>query len=186
MKIEDESTNECKSVFVIGSDDYNMGLIQRSMGSDQINLIPALTWDEVQPPSGRIDFNSLYRKAARLIDSHGGSPDAIIGYLDFPVTSIVSLLNRKYKLPGATPEAVARCEHKYWMRRVQAEVMPDQTPRFAAINPFAPDEARRLAPPFPFWIKPVKGHSSVLGFLIRDAADLEAALHTVLSGQLFL
>src|SRR5690606_11538844 len=29
---------------------------------------------------------------------------------------------------------------------------------------------------FPYWVKPVKGHSSKLGFMIEDEEDLEAAV----------
>ncbi|MFU8832998.1 MAG: ATP-grasp domain-containing protein, partial [Wenzhouxiangella sp.] len=43
-------------------------------------------------------------------------------------------------------------------------------------NPFSPDDAIKVVPDFPFWIKPVKGHSSVLGYLVRDTSDLETAL----------
>lgn len=165
-----------KNVFVVGSDEYNLDLIKRLPGAWQRRVISALTWNDVQPDSGRIDFDALYDKAKRTIDSHAGAPDAIIGYLDFPVTSLTSLLIRDYGLTGATPEAVARCEHKYWLRLTQAKVMPEQTPRFAAINPFQPRRARKSAPPFPFWLKPVKGHSSALGFMIKDEEELENAL----------
>lgn len=169
--------SEEKTIFVVGSDDYNLNLIKRAPGTEKWNLVSALHWEDVQPPSGRIDFNALYRKARHIIEDYGKRPDAIIGYLDFPVSSLVSLLNRKYQLPGATPEAVACCEHKYWMRLVQSRCLPNRTPRFTAINPFKPDAALRDMPPFPFWLKPVKGHSSVLGFLVRDKSDLENALH---------
>lgn len=176
--IEDShSSTGQKTVFVIGADDYNMNLMRRAPGAGQWNLVPVLTREDVQPPSGRIDFEVLYRKARHMIDDYGKTPDAIVGYLDFPVTSLVSLLTRRYGLPGATPESVACCEHKYWMRLVQARALPDRTPKFTAINPFKPDGALQDAPPFPFWVKPVKGHSSVLGFLVRDKKDLENALH---------
>lgn len=165
------------TIFVVGSDDYNLDLIKRLPDAWRRRVISALTWDDVQPPSGRIDFDALYEQAKRSIDDHADAPDAIIGYLDFPVTSLVSLLIRDYGLIGAAPEAVARCEHKYWLRLAQAKVMPEQTPRFAAINPFQPSRARKAAPPFPFWLKPVKGHSSALGFMVKDEEDLENALH---------
>jgi len=172
-----KSRKKRKSVCIVGSDDYNMELIRRSVGADQWDLKSVLAWQDVQPSTGRIEFIDLYRQAKKIIDNHPEPPDAIIGYLDFPVTSLASLLNRKYGLIGASPEAVARCEHKYWMRLCQSRVMPDETPQFAATNPFSPEEASRVVPDFPFWLKPVKSHSSVLGFLVRDRGDLEAALH---------
>ncbi len=62
------------------------------------------------------------------------------------------------------------------MRQEQAKILPDDTPAVAALNPFAPKDARRAAPPYPFWLKPVKGHSSVLGFKVEKDRDLEEAL----------
>lgn len=166
-----------KTIIVVGSDDYNLRLIGALPDMRDADIRPVLTWDDVQPPHGRIDFDELYDRACDGIEAAGGKPDAIIGYLDFPVTPLVSLLCRDYDLPCATPEAVAMCEHKLWMRREQKTVMPDRAPDARAVNPFDPDRARRNRPKFPFWLKPVKGHSSVLGFLIRDESDLDDALH---------
>ncbi|KKK99773.1 hypothetical protein LCGC14_2629400, partial [marine sediment metagenome] len=66
--------------------------------------------------------------------------------------------------------------HKYWMRQYQQDALPDDTPRVVAINPFDPDIARKPPLPFPFWLKPVKGHSSMLGYRVREASDLTQAL----------
>lgn len=166
-----------KDVFVIGADPYNLDLIRQIPGADDWRLIPTLERDDVQPPSGRTNFNELYEGARKIIDDHGGAPDAIIGYLDFPATSLLSLLNRDFNMPGASPEAVARCEHKYWMRLEQERLFPGSTPAVSALNPFAPEEAKENAPEYPFWLKPVKGHSSLLGFMIEDEKDFDKALH---------
>lgn len=166
-----------KKIFVVGADDYNISLIEKIPGAENWQLIRTLENADVQPASGRIDFDELYGRARSIIDEHGGKPDAIIGYLDFPVTSLVALLRRDYDMPGASPEAVAKCEHKYWMRLKQKELFPEETPHFEAVNPFEPDRTRRKVPDFPFWLKPVKGHSSVLGFMVEDEDDLDEALH---------
>lgn len=172
-----QTGNATKTIFVVGADDYNLSLIQRLPGAENWRLIRALEWEDVQPPSGRIDFDELYARARSVIDEHGGEPDALVGYLDFPVPSLLALLRRDYGLPGASPEAVAKCEHKYWMRLEQKKVFPEDTPVFRAINPFDPEKAKRDVPEFPFWLKPVMGHSSVLGFMIEREEDLEEALH---------
>lgn len=166
-----------KKIFVVGADDYNLSLIEKIPGAQAWELVRTLEWSDCQPPSGRIDFDELYERAKAIIDDHGGKPDAIIGYLDFPVTSLVSLLRRDYDMPGASPEAVARVEHKYWARLKQKEIFPEETPEFRAINPFEPESSKRKAPDYPFWLKPVKGHSSVLGFMIEDDGDFDEALH---------
>ncbi len=164
------------TIFVVGSTAHYNDMVRALPGAGSWNILSALEWPDVQPPSGRIDFDDLYSRARAIIDSHG-PPDAIVGHLDFPVTSLVSLLNKAYGLPGASPEAVARCEHKYWLRLEQAKVMPDRTPEARPVNPFDPDRARATVPAYPFWLKPVKAHSSTLGFLIENDSDLDRALH---------
>ena len=153
-----------------------MGLIHKIPGSEAWEVIPALRKEEIQPRSGRIDLQELYGQARSCIDDHGG-PDGIITHWDFPGPSLVSLLCRDYGLPGATPEAVAKCEHKYWMRLEQRKISSKQTPEIGAVNPFTPDEGKKRVPQYPFWLKPVKGHSSMLGFMVEDDDDLKEALH---------
>lgn len=165
-----------RTIFIVGSDDFNNDLVRAIPGAEEWNVVSALEWTDVQPPSGHIDFDELYDRARAIIDENG-PPAAIIGHLDFPVTSLVSLLRRHYRMPGASPEAVARCEHKYWLRLEQAKIMPDATPEFRALNPFDPNGAKANAPAYPFWIKPVKAHSSTLGFLIENDQQFDRALH---------
>ena len=166
-----------EKIFVVGCDASSAALIAELPGAQGKEIVWALAREDVQPPSGHIDFDELYERARNIIEAHGGEPAAIIGDLDFPVTSLLSLLNRDYDLPGASPEAVARCEHKYWLRMEQKKAFPEQAPEVCAINPFNVDEARKQAPANPFWLKPVKCHSSVLGFMIYDEQGLDKALH---------
>jgi biotin carboxylase len=58
----------------------------------------------------------------------------------------------------------------------QREVVPDLVPKFCAVDPFADDPCAYIDIDYPFWIKPVKAHSSRLGFKIRNAAELKAHL----------
>lgn len=172
-----KSNNGKKKIFVVGSDPYNLSLIEGIEHGGDWDVIPTVTWEETQPPSGRFDFEELLSRTRTVIEEHGGKPDAITGYLDFPTSALVSLLSKEYGLPCASPEAVARIEHKYWLRMIQKKVMPDRTPEVRAINPFDPEGAQKNLLPFPFWLKPVKGHSSILGFLIEKQSDLDSALH---------
>ncbi|MAW82108.1 MAG: D-alanine--D-alanine ligase [Parvularcula sp.] len=166
-----------KAIFSIGNSKFDFGLVREIAEKEGSAAIKVLDRQDVQPSHGRINFEDLYARAKEAIDESDVEPDAIIGDLDFPVTSLVSLLRREYDLPGASPEAVAKCEHKYWMRFVQSHAFPDDTPNYKAINPFATGRGVS-APEFPFWLKPVKGHSSVLGFMVEDTSDLDKALHT--------
>lgn len=177
MTSQKQTSQERKTIVVIGADDHNLALIESIPDAEHWDIERVLEWEDVQPNHGRIDFDDLYRTARERIDALDGGPDAIIGYLDFPVTSLVALLTRDYGLPGASPEAVACCEHKYWMREIESRVFPETAPTVKAINPFATRKSRGEVPAFPFWLKPVKAHSSVLGFMIEDEDDLDRALH---------
>ncbi|HVI19880.1 MAG TPA: ATP-grasp domain-containing protein, partial [Gaiellales bacterium] len=61
-------------------------------------------------------------------------------------------------LPGPGYEAFMRCHDKLVSRRIQAEAVPDATPRFAALDAMRPPERPPL--PYPFFVKPVQGHLS--------------------------
>ncbi|MFC6655264.1 acetyl-CoA carboxylase biotin carboxylase subunit family protein [Roseibium salinum] len=162
---------------MVGTDDFHQKLIGKIPEAKDWRLVPVLHRTEVQPEHGLFEFDVLYNRARETIDDLDQAPDAIVGHLDFPVTALVSLLCRHYGLPGASPEAVARCEHKFWMRKLQREVMPETTPKVRALNPFS-TEAQQAPPlPYTFWLKPVKAHSSKLGFKIRELFEYERALH---------
>lgn len=166
-----------KTICVIGTNEYNLDLIRAIPEAKDWDVVPVLHKTDVQPSHGRIDFDQLLKRARTEIEALDAGPDAIIGDLDFPVTALVALLQKHFELPGASPEAVAKCEHKYWMRQEQKKILKDITPTVRAINPFDIDAAYKTAPKYPFWMKPVKGHSSVLGFLVEDDDDFDRALH---------
>lgn len=57
--------------------------------------------------------------------------------------------------------------------------MPECVPEFRAFDPFEDDPLATIDLPFPFWVKPVKGHSSQLGFEVSDEATFDEALQTI-------
>ena len=165
-----------KNVFVIGLDTFNLGLLEGINGPETYQFHALLSYeDAVRPDSGRIDFDHLLRNAeARLLQLEG-PVDAVIGYWDFPTSALVPMLQGKLGLPAPSLEAVAQCEHKYWARCAQSEVLNGMVPRFAAVDPFADDPLGTIDLAYPFWIKPVKAHSSYLGFEIGNADDFRHA-----------
>lgn len=60
--------------------------------------------------------------------------------------------------------------------------MPKLVPRFAAIDPFAEDPMVGVEIAFPFWVKPVKAHSSHLGFKVRNGAEFARHLPEIRAG----
>lgn len=169
-----------KNVFVVGLEPFNLALLHGLRDADRYRFHELLSYREaVRPRSGRIDLGALLARAEKRLAAFPGTVDAIIGYWDFPSTAIVPILRRRHGLPAPRLEVVAACEHKYWCRVEQRDAMPELTPRFRAVDPFADDPLSLIGLPFPFWIKPVKAHSSYLGFKIRDAADFQAHLPVI-------
>lgn len=169
-----------KNIFVVGLEPFNLALLHGLPDAEQYSFNELLAYDEaVRSRTGHIDLGALLATAERRLSAFPGAIDAIIGYWDFPSSVIVPILRRRHGLPGPRLEAVAACEHKYWSRMEQALSIPDLVPGFRAVDPFADDPLSLIDLPFPFWIKPVKAHSSHLGFKIRSVAEFNACLPVI-------
>jgi len=83
---------------------------------------------------------------------------------------------------GPLLAAVVACEHKYWSRLEQAASIPEVVPDFVSFDPFDDDAVKGVDLGFPFWIKPVKSHSSQLGFKIESAEDFSAVIPQIREG----
>jgi biotin carboxylase len=169
-----------RNVFVLGLDAFNRRELQSIREAGTCRFVGLLDYDEVvRPKSGETRFEALRRKAEQQLDEHGGSVDGIIAFWDFPSSAMAGVLRNARGLPGPSNEAIARCEHKYWSRIEQRAVVPELVPAFQAVDPFADDPAALIELDYPFWIKPVKAHSSRLGFRISGPEDLRAHLPVI-------
>lgn len=166
-----------KNIFVVGFEPFNVALLRSLPNANDYAFHNLLSYKEaIRPTSGRIDFDALLALAEKRLSDFNGSVDAIMSYWDFPASAIVPVLCRRHKLPGPPLRAVAACEHKYWARLEQQESIPAFVPRFCAVDPFTDDPLASIDLPFPFWIKPIKAHSSYLGFRIADRSDFQTHL----------
>ena len=154
-----------KNVFVFGLNDFNRSLMERMPGAAGYNFIPLVPNEEVEEPE-HYDIDAIMADAEAQLDTFDGPIDAIVGYIDIPVGTILPILGRKYGVPTPSLESVLKCQHKYWSRVEQAQVIPEGVPRFARFDPFDDDPLAHIALDFPFWIKPVKSAGSFLGFRI--------------------
>lgn len=170
-----------KNVFVVGLEPFNLQLLKAVRHADDYAFHGLLSYDEIAAAK-RFDLEALFDKARRILRDFGGAVDAIVGYWDFPTVLMMPILRREFGLRGPTLESVLRCEHKYWARRLQAEVVPDEVPEFRLVDPFHPAAPDRIDLAYPFWIKPIKAHSSLLGFRISNRRDLERALQNIRAG----
>ncbi|MGW6333225.1 ATP-binding protein [Nocardia rhamnosiphila] len=122
------------------------------------------------------DFDELLDRARAELRAFDGRVDAIIAHWDFPTSVIVPILADEFGLPSPTLESVLKNEHKYWSRVLQRESVPECVPDFCAFDPFDPDALDKIDIPFPFWVKPIKSHSSQLGFEVTDAEVFATAI----------
>lgn len=116
----------------------------------------------------------MLERAQAQLDGFHGSVDAVIGFWDLPVTTMVPILCARRGLRSASLDAVVRCEHKYWSRLEQQKVI-DEHPRFGLI-----DLEHDTAPPegvgYPMWVKPVKSFSSDMAFGVANLEEFRDAL----------
>ncbi|XKH61118.1 hypothetical protein LG290_05050 [Halomonas sediminis] len=169
------------NVFVVGYDDLGKELLPKLRHVEDYHFRGLLPLDEVAH-AAEYDFDQLVADARRELEDFSGVVDAIVGYWDFPTSALLPVLRENLGLPGPSLEAVLKCEHKYWSRLEQSRAVPDCVPPFQAVDPFDENAVDTIEIDYPFWIKPVKAHSSYLGFLIENAEQLESVLPTIRKG----
>ncbi len=166
-----------KNVFVVGMNELNAERLKRLRGVEDVEFHPLLTSAEVSDTQ-IFDIPDMLRRAEETLDAFDGSIDAIVGYIDFPVSTMLPLLCEKYGVRNASLESLLKCEHKYWSRKVMAEVIPDHTPNFTAFDPFDDEALSKIGEAglrFPFFVKPIKSSGSRLGFRIDSPEDFAYA-----------
>nr|WP_167109415.1 ATP-grasp domain-containing protein [Amycolatopsis granulosa] len=155
-----------------------MRTLRRVPGAEDYRYHALLSQADVQ--EGDIDIAGLIDRAVAELDAFDGKIGAIVGYWDFPVTTMVPILGRRYGLPTPNLEGVLKCEHKYWSRLEQQKVT-DAHPKFALVDLDGdPEPPAGLS--FPMWLKPVKSFSSELAFHVKDEQDFAEAVREIRAG----
>lgn len=169
-----------KNIYIMGLDPFHLDLLKTIHDEGEDYRFHAL-FDKsqiVHPPGLEYpSMDDIITYAGQLFEAV--PPDGVTGYWDLPSSLAVPLVAREFGLSGAPLEAVAKCEHKYWSRVEQRKVVPEVVGRFQAIDPFAEDPLAGLELDYPFWFKPVKSHSSFLGFYIDSRETFERHLPQV-------
>lgn len=166
-----------KNIFVLGLDAENRSELEALPDAEHFRFHPLLDVDELA--HGEIRLADLLDKAEAELNSFDGPVDAVVGYWDFPISTMVPILCHRRGLPSAALEAVLKCEHKYWSRLEQQKSI-EEYPRFALVHlddRSAPDGLR-----YPMWIKPVKAFSSELAFRVADDEQLRECLGEIRAG----
>src|SRR5699024_7428044 len=126
-----------------------------------------------------IRLTDVLNTAYRRLDSFDGKIDAIIGFWDFPVSTILPILRERFGLPGASLSEIVMCEHKYWSRLEQRKVI-NEVPGFGVVHldDTAPPDGMR----YPMWLKPVKSFASRLAFRVAVEGEFTDALRQINAG----
>jgi len=164
-----------KNVFVVGLNEFNHNMLRHLRGAGDYTyhglLDPSDVYDtEIFP------IPDMLRRAEEQLRAFDGSIDAIAGYMDFPVSTMLPILCERFGTHSVSLEALLKCEHKYWSRVCQREVIPEHIPDFVAFDPFDDDALQKIGLGFPFFVKPIKSSGSRLGFHIEKPEDFAEAI----------
>jgi hypothetical protein len=164
-----------ESIAVLGADEPNPDVLRRMPGHERQTFVPLLRPGEMQ--RGEVSIRDLFDRATAQLGARDEPVDGIVGFWDFPITTLVPLLAAHHGLRSAGLESVVKCEHKYWSRLEQQQVVDDYPP-FGLVDleadPRLPDGLH-----YPVWLKPVKSYSSDLAFLVSDDAQLTDAVSEI-------
>jgi hypothetical protein len=168
------------NVFILGLDEHNERILRDLPDAQLYRFHPLFSVEELVGGE-EIPLRDLLDRAVSQLEAFDGSVDAIIGFWDFPVSTMVPILcDRLEGLCCASLEAVVKCEHKYWSRLEQQKVI-EEYPRFGLVDP-----DRDTGPPegvrYPMWIKPVKSASSELAFGVANQQEFQDAVKQIREG----
>lgn len=167
-----------KNIFVAGLDEFHLRQLTSLHHSERYQFHPLMSYEEIKCGE-TLPIREFLEFAHQTLISFEGKVDAVVGFWDFPVSTVLPIIRKDVGLEGPTLESVLKCEHKYWSRLLQAQVVPEHIPRFAKIDPFDDNVIEQCDLPYPFWLKPVKSVLSHLGFLIENRDAFKASLAVI-------
>jgi biotin carboxylase len=167
-----------KNVFVFGLTELQREELQTVRGAEDYEFHGVLDYDRlVADPD--LDFDELLQDARKVLQAFEGPVDALVAHWDFPTSLLAPVLADELGIPAPSLKSLVASEHKYWSRLEQSASVPECVPRFCAFDPFAEDPFAQVSLDLPFWVKPVKAHSSTLGFEIHDEQQFRDAVEEI-------
>lgn len=167
-----------RHIFVVGLNEANHERLRRLRGAEHWQfhgvIEPAAVYDTEE-----FDIVAMLAEATAELEAFGDPIAAIVGYMDFPVSTMLPILCERFGTRTTSLESLLKCEHKYWSRRVQREVIPEHIPAFTAFDPCDERALEVIGAAglyFPFFVKPIKSSGSKLGFRIDTPEDFQAAI----------
>src|SRR6056297_1991308 len=166
------------TVGIVGYVEETRRFLESHLQRPDLRLVNIISREEIMIHGPDYPFEERLETGLNRLRESGAT--AVITYWDFPANLLTAFIANRAGLPYASIEAVMKCEHKYWFRRVQTRVA--HAPEFCAFHPFRDDPWAEITLKYPFWVKPVVGHSSMLGFEVRNDEDFERALAEIRDG----
>jgi len=176
-----------ENVFVLGLEDadrydtYSVRYFETIRDAHRYSFHPLLTVPQIYG-APHYPIPELLDEAEERLRTFPGHVDALLTHRDFPSSTMLPVLRDRFGLRGPSFESLLRCEHKYWSRVEQRAVVPEHIPRFVLVDPYNITSSADIGLDYPFWIKPVRAYSSLLGFLVKDDTDLRRALEKTRTG----
>ena len=121
-----------ENVFVLGLDAHNAEVLHGLPDAARYRFHPLLSDGELSGGES-VDLPGLLDAAQRQVEAFDGPVHALVGFWDFPISTMVPILCERLGLRWATTEAVVKCEHKYWSRLEQSKVI-DEVPGFGLLD----------------------------------------------------
>ncbi|ATL32544.1 hypothetical protein KY5_7526 [Streptomyces formicae] len=169
-----------EDIFVIGMDEANLPMLRAAGAGRDCRFHGLLTIEELQ--GGEVSVPDLLARARRVLDAFDGTVDAITGYWDFPVSTMVPILAREYGTRATDLTSIVKCEHKYWSRLEQRAAAPEAVPAFGRVDLEADEPELPDGVSYPLWLKPALSYSSELAFGVRDRDGFRAAVREIREG----
>ena len=118
----------------------------------------------------------VFRWVERTVERWKGQGLAgVVGTGDYPGCMLAALVGERLGLAVPPARVVVELSHKYYSRRIQRAWVPEATPDFIPIHPFALRPGlERLG--FPMFIKPVKGTMSIRARRVNDRKEFREAV----------
>lgn len=172
------TSGRTRNVFVLGMTDLQREELESVRDAARYSFRSLLSYDTLVRDTD-YDFDALLDQARAELAEFSGPIDAIVCHWDFPSSLLAPILSHEHGIPAPSVPSMLKCEHKYWSRLEQQQSIPEVVPGFTAFDPFADDALDQVQLPYPFWVKPVKAHSSSLGFEIHDEQEFRSALDAI-------
>ncbi|WP_048308020.1 acetyl-CoA carboxylase biotin carboxylase subunit family protein [Halomonas sp. PR-M31] len=167
-----------RNIFIVGLNDFNRERLRTLRGAEHYNFHGVIDPAEVYETE-HFPIEDMLKRAEKQLSEFNEPIDAIAGYMDFPVSTMLPLLCERFDTRTTSLESLLKCEHKYWSRLAQRDVIGNYIPRFTAFDPFDDSALAHIGEAglyFPFFVKPIKSSGSRLGFRIDSPEDFTAAV----------